>query len=92
MVTTSAKLRTSMGHALDAAKYIQEGNIDLALDRLDSAIAILSPEPTGERQFDYDHQAWVLDGIYQDCAHKASASGHCCWARAHRGERAPNIH
>ena len=57
-------------------------------------------EVTGVRreiQYDYDNQAWIIDGIYQDCAHPDSICGpnapiRPCWQRLHRGERAPNIH
>jgi hypothetical protein len=48
-----------------------------------------------ETQFDYDNQAWIIDGIYQNCNHPASMAKHCearCYGRTHQGERAPNIH
>ena len=48
-----------------------------------------------ETQFDYDNQAWIIDGIYQNCNHPASMAKHCearCYGRLHQGERAPNIH
>jgi hypothetical protein len=47
-------------------------------------------------QYDYDNQAWVCDGIYQNCAHPDRMCGpnapDPCWQRLHAGERAPNIH
>jgi hypothetical protein len=49
-----------------------------------------------EIQFDYDHQAWIINGIYQNCAHPNRMCGpdalDPCWQRLHAGERAPNIH
>lgn len=53
--------------------------------------------------FDYEHQAWVTDGLYQDCGHPAAGEilaswpglrgegirfkGCNCYGRAHAGER-----
>ena len=35
--------------------------------------------------FDYDHQVWVKDGVYQDCGHPTSMD--CgCFGRAHAGQ------
>lgn len=48
-----------------------------------------------EIQFDYDHQVWIVNGIYQDCSHPATMANTCgrlCYGRMHKGERAPNIH
>jgi hypothetical protein len=49
-----------------------------------------------EIQFDYDNQAWIIDGIYQNCAHPDSMCGANasapCWQSQHAGEKAPNIH
>ena len=49
-----------------------------------------------EIQYDYDNQAWIINGIYQDCTHPDRMCGPNapmpCWQRLHRGERAPNIH
>ena len=44
-----------------------------------------------ETQYDYDNQAWVIDGVYVDCGHK---EGHrCnCFGRIWLGYKAPNIH
>lgn len=38
--------------------------------------------------FDYDHQVWVKDGVYQDCAHPLPMICHC-YGRLHAGERVP---
>lgn len=41
----------------------------------------------GAAWFDYDRQAWVQGGVYQDCGHpEAMACG--CYGRTHQGERA----
>jgi len=53
---------------------------------------------TREIQYDYDNQAWIIDGIYQNCAHPDDArlmdnQQLCeCYGREHEGEAAPNIH
>ena len=36
-------------------------------------------------RYDYENQAWIVDGIYQDCGHP-SAMGCDCFGRIHRGE------
>ena len=48
-----------------------------------------------EVQFDYDNQAWIVNGVYQDCNHPARMAAQCeatCYGRTHKGENAPNIH
>lgn len=54
--------------------------------------------------FDYDRQAWVKDGVYQDCHHPQEGAtytdtiqggqrvwpGCQCYGRLHEGERAPD--
>ena len=48
-----------------------------------------------EIQFDYDNQAWIINGVYQNCNHPASMARQCeasCYGRMHQGEKAPNIH
>ena len=50
---------------------------------------------TKEVQYDYDNQAWIVDGVYQDCGHPESMATECarlCYGRKHKGERAPSIH
>lgn len=37
--------------------------------------------------FDYDHQAWVVNGRYKSCAHPGSMNCHC-YGRIHAGELA----
>lgn len=37
--------------------------------------------------FDYDHQVWVKDGVYQDCQHPDGMNCRC-FGRVHAGERA----
>lgn len=38
-------------------------------------------------RYDYENQAWIRDGRYQDCAHPTSMT--CgCYGRAHKGEPA----
>jgi hypothetical protein len=44
-----------------------------------------------EIQYDYDNQAWVRNGKYEDCAHPEGMECRC-YGRKHAGERAPNIH
>ena len=36
-----------------------------------------------EVQYDYDNQAWIVDGVYQDCG---------CYGRVHAWQKAPSIH
>ena len=56
--------------------------------------------------YDYDHQAWVKDGVYKDCGHPQTGEryrdgtepvwtwrtwqGCSCYGRLHAGERAPD--
>ena len=43
------------------------------------------PEPFAANGFDYDNQAWVIDGTYRRCGHPDSMS--CgCYGREHEGE------
>ena len=50
---------------------------------------VWNPHP--EVQFDYDNQAWIVDGLYEDCSHPPQpACG--CYGRIHRGEEAHSIH
>jgi hypothetical protein len=65
-----------------------------------------SLNPTREIQFDYDNQAWIINGIYQDCGHRISSdvitgqqwcatensTRFLCYGRKHKGKRAPSIH
>ena len=46
--------------------------------------------PGQEVQYDYDHQAWIVDGVYR-CNHPSYMDCHC-YGRLHAGETAPNIH
>lgn len=48
--------------------------------------------------YDYKRQAWVIDGIYQDCGHPQRGEvteigtifdGCDCYGRAHAGEKTP---
>jgi hypothetical protein len=34
--------------------------------------------------YDYTHQAWVVDGRYEDCSHVDESCG--CYGRAHKGQ------
>ncbi len=57
-------------------------------------------------RYDYDNQAWIVDGVYRDCGHPEKGTvmgpgspapgepfrGCDCYGRAHAGEKAPNIH
>ena len=37
--------------------------------------------------YDYEHQAWIVNGVYQDCGHPNEMT--CgCYGRLHRGETA----
>ena len=59
-----------------------------------------------EIQFDYDNQAWIINGTYQDCAHglivdAQTGAKRCqlehgtmpaCYGRLNAGRPAPNIH
>jgi len=69
--------------------------MSLRTDRKDSRI-----------QYDYDNQAWVVDGTYQDCGHPEAGTimgndgprpgepfpGCDCYGRRHKGEKAPSIY
>jgi hypothetical protein len=44
-----------------------------------------------DTQYDYDNQAWVINGLYSDCAHPVD-HGCQCYGRLHQGEKAPSIH
>lgn len=37
--------------------------------------------------FDYKNQAWVINGIYQDCNHPQDM-GCSCYGRLHKGQQA----
>ena len=37
--------------------------------------------------FDYEKQAWVVDGIYQDCGHLRSMGEDCCHAHQIAGQK-----
>ena len=41
-----------------------------------------------EIQYDYENQAWILNGLYQACAHPASMNCRC-YGKLHAGEQAP---
>ncbi len=46
-------------------------------------------------QYDYTNQAWIVDGVYDDCGHPQAMTqdGSCrCYGRLHAGEQATNIH
>jgi hypothetical protein len=42
-------------------------------------------------RYDYDNQAWVVDGLYQTCGHP-EAMRCTCYGKLHAGEQAPSIH
>jgi conjugal transfer/entry exclusion protein len=53
------------------------------------------PAQPREIQYDYDNQAWIINGVYQNCNHPASMARQCeasCYGRMHQGEKAPSIH
>ena len=44
-----------------------------------------------DTRYDYDNQAWIVNGKYARCYHPASMK--CgCYGRLHEGENAPSIH
>ena len=44
-----------------------------------------------EKQYDYDNQAWIVDGKYVKCGHSSTMD--CkCYGKEHEGEKAPCIH
>ena len=57
----------------------------------ESWVAINDKLATHVIQFDYDNQAWVIDGYYVDCGH---TEGHrcVCFGRKWMGYKAPSIH
>ena len=42
-----------------------------------------------EAKFDYDNQAWIVNGLYVRCGHQGPCQ---CYGREHEGEQAPSIH
>ena len=42
---------------------------------------------TPGNRYDYENQAWIVNGRYEDCAHPA-AMGCECYGRLHAGEAA----
>lgn len=60
---------------------------------MDRALWPFSPEgspvpPPPPVWFDYENQAWVIDGRYVRCGHLEGMDCEC-YGRAHQGERAP---
>jgi len=51
------------------------------------ADAILEYEKQGKTWFDYDRQAWVVDGKYVRCAHPQSMKCNC-YGRIYAGQEA----
>ena len=49
------------------------------------------PGEIHSHQFDYDHQAWVIDGYYVDCGHTVEHVCNC-YGRRWMGYKAPSIH
>jgi hypothetical protein len=44
-----------------------------------------------ETQYDYDNQAWIVNGVYAKCYHPKDMN--CsCYGTLHEGEKAPSIH
>ncbi len=46
------------------------------------------PQPQVKNGFDYDNQAWVINGLYVDCGHDHNkpCPGGNCFGRTHAGE------
>lgn len=40
--------------------------------------------------FDYEHQAWIKDGVYVRCGHPESMNCHC-YGKEHEGEKAVEV-
>ena len=74
--------------ALATAKSIRDkAEVEVEVDAV--------PAQPDDIQFDYDNQAWVKNGVYQNCNHPASMARQCeasCYGRMHQGEKAPSIH
>lgn len=49
-------------------------------------VAIKPPEVRRDVWYDYRNQAWVANGLYQDCAHAQNHPTCACYGRAHAGE------
>lgn len=46
-----------------------------------------------EVEFDYENQAWMIDGVYQNCGHTPLTDFSCgCYGREHQGKTAEQIH
>lgn len=43
---------------------------------------------TTHTYYDYDIQAWIVDGRVASCGHPAAMRPACCYAGAHAGENA----
>ena len=62
--------------------------VNISKNLAQAYIDILRPP---RAQYDYDNQAWIVDGVYRTCGHRPELP--CdCYGRLHAGERAPNIH
>jgi hypothetical protein len=75
--------------ALATAKSIRDKAAD------DAVPVDAVPAQPDDIQYDYDNQAWIKNGVYQNCNHPASMARQCeasCYGRMHQGEKAPNIH
>lgn len=75
--------------ALATAKSIRDKAAD------DAVPVDAVPAQPDDIQYDYDNQAWIKNGVYQNCNHPASMARQCeasCYGRMHQGEKAPSIH
>ncbi len=43
--------------------------------------------PLNVNGFDYTHQAWVVNGLYESCGHDQTKVSCHCFGRIHAGER-----
>ena len=61
--------------------------LDQELRSLAAAVQTKYPKPAQDLRFDYERQAWVVDGRYVRCGHETACQ---CYGRLHEGEQAAN--
>jgi hypothetical protein len=61
--------------------------LDSSMSMDDKFAALLEPDKLylDERHYDYDNQAWVVNGRYKSCAHPGAMNCQC-YGRLHQGE------
>jgi hypothetical protein len=80
-----ADIATRLGSDYSGTQFRQMAE---ELDEMSAAAQRSTPEDNNGTRFDYDRQAWIVDGRYQRCGHPDTMA--CdCYGRLHAGELAP---